>query len=258
MTETSLVPVERVEQTILILRGQKVILDSDLAALYGVPVKRLNEQVKRNAGRFPPDFAFQLARGEFANLKSQFATSSLQWGGKRKLPTAFTEHGALMVASVLNSPRAVEMSILVVRAFVRFRRILATNRQLAAQVDELERKIDQKFAAHDKSIEAHRKGIVSLYSAIENLMPTLNTVRSALWARARARSRTSPRARLRFVHRAACPHPDGFRLAAGKWQAPGRSDIRPDWWGDPDEMGHREKQACFFHVQAQAAEKAAG
>ena len=174
MTETSLVPVERVEQTILILRGQKVILDSDLAALYGVPVKRLNEQVKRNAGRFPPDFAFQLAREEFANLKSQFATSSLQWGGKRKLPTAFTEHGALMAASVLNSPRAVEMSILVVRAFVRFRRILATNRQLAAQVDELERKMDQKFAAHDKRIEAHRKGIVSLYSAIENLMPTLN------------------------------------------------------------------------------------
>ena len=90
------------------------------------------------------------------------------------LPTAFTEHGALMAASVLNSPRAVEMSILVVRAFVRFRRILATNRQLAAQVDELERKMDQKFATHDKRIEAHRKGIVSLYSAIENLMPTLN------------------------------------------------------------------------------------
>jgi len=112
-----------------------------------VPVKRLNEQVKRNAGRFPPDFAFQLAREEFANLKSQFATSSLQWGGRRKLPTAFTEHGALMAASVLNSPRAVQMSILVVRAFVRFRRILATNRQLAAKVDELERTMDQKFAA---------------------------------------------------------------------------------------------------------------
>jgi hypothetical protein len=129
--------------------------------------------VKRNAGRFPPDFAFQLAREEFANLKSQFATSSLQWGGKRKLPTAFTEHGALMAASVLNSPRAVEMSILVVRAFVRFRRILATNRALAAKVDELERRMNRKFAAHDKSIEAHRKGIVSPYSAIENLMPTL-------------------------------------------------------------------------------------
>ena len=173
MTGTSLVPLERVERTILILRGQRVILDSELATLYGVPVKRLNEQVKRNSGRFPPDFAFQLAREEFANLKSQFATSSSQWGGKRKLPTAFTEHGALMAASVLNSPRAVEMGILVVRAFVRFRRILATNRPLAAKVDELERKMDRKFAAHAKSIEAHRKGIVSLYSAIENLMPTL-------------------------------------------------------------------------------------
>ena len=106
-----------------------------------------------------------------------------------------------MAASVLNSPRAVEMSILVVRAFVRFRRILATNRQLAAKVDELERKMDLKFAAHDKSIEAHRKGIVSLYSAIENLMPTLNTVRSALWARARARSRTSPRTRRPSIHK---------------------------------------------------------
>jgi len=174
MTEANLVPLERVERTILVLRGHRVILDSDLAALYGVPVKRLNEQVKRNAGRFPPDFAFQLTREEFDNLKSQIATSSSAWGGKRKLPTAFTEHGALMAASVLNSPKAVEMSILVVRAFVRFRRILARNRQLAARVDELERKMDQKLAAHDKSIEAHRKGIVSLYTAIENLMPTLS------------------------------------------------------------------------------------
>jgi hypothetical protein len=174
MTEANLVPLERVERTILVLRGHRVILDSDLAALYGVPVKRLNEQVKRNAGRFPPDFAFQLTREEFDNLKSQIATSSSEWGGKRKLPTAFTEHGALMAASVLNSPKAVEMSILVVRAFVRFRRILATNPQLAAKVDELERKMDQKLAAHAKSIEAHRKGIVSLYTAIENLMPTLS------------------------------------------------------------------------------------
>jgi hypothetical protein len=174
VSTTGLVPLERVERTILVLRGHRVILDSDLAALYGVPVKRLNEQVKRNAGRFPPDFAFQLTREEFDNLKSQIATSSSEWGGKRKLPTAFTEHGALMAASVLNSPKAVEMSILVVRAFVRFRRILATNPQLAAKVDELERKMDQKLAAHDKSIESHRKGIVSLYTAIENLMPTLS------------------------------------------------------------------------------------
>jgi hypothetical protein len=139
MATTSLVPLENVERTILILRGLRVILDSDLAALYGVPVKRLNEQVKRNADRFPPDFAFQLTREEFANLKSQIATSSSAWGGKRKVPTAFTEHGALMAASVLNSPTAVKMSILVVRAFVRFRRILSTNRWLPSSTSWSER-----------------------------------------------------------------------------------------------------------------------
>ena len=175
VTETSLAQVGRVERTILIVRGHRVILDSDLAALYGVETRRLNEQVRRNLSRFPPDFAFQLTSQEFNSLISQIATSNARQGrgGRRKLPYAFTEHGALMAASVLNSPRAVEMSILVVRAFVRFRRILATNRPLAAKVDELERKMDLKFAAYDKSIEAHRKGIVSLYSAIENLMPTL-------------------------------------------------------------------------------------
>jgi hypothetical protein len=176
VTETSLVTPERVERTILILRGHRVILDYDLAALYGVETRRLNEQVRRNLSRFPPDFAFQLTSQEFDSLISQIAISNARQGrgGRRKLPYAFTEHGALMAASVLNSPRAVEMSILVVRAFVRFRRLLVTNRQLSAKVDELERKMDQKFAAHDKSIEAHRKGIVFLYSAIENLMPTVN------------------------------------------------------------------------------------
>ena len=174
MSTTGLVPLDRVGRAIFILRGRKVILDSDLAALYGVPVKRLNEQVKRNAGRFPPDFAFVLTKEEGVALRSQFATLEKGPGEHRKyLPRVFTEHGALMAASVLNSPRAVEMSILVVRAFVRFRRILATNRALAAKVDELERRMNRKFAAHDKSIEAHRKGIVSPYSAIENLMPTL-------------------------------------------------------------------------------------
>ncbi len=166
---------ERVDRTILILRGQRVILDWDLAALYAVKTRRLNEQVGRNLPRFPPDFAFQLTSPEFNSLMSQIATSNPRQGrgGRRKLPYAFTEHGALMAASVLNSPRAVEMSILVVRAFVRFRRILSTNRQLAAKVDELERKMNQKLTAHDKSIEAHRKGIASLCSAIENLIPTV-------------------------------------------------------------------------------------
>jgi hypothetical protein len=118
MAKESLVPVERVERTILVMRGRRVILDSELAALYGVPVKRPNEQVKRNIGRFPDDFAFQLTKEEVEILKSQFATSRSAWGGSRKPPTAFTEHGAVMAASVLNSPKAVAMSVEVVRAFV--------------------------------------------------------------------------------------------------------------------------------------------
>ena len=102
-----LLPLEAITHHILVLREQKVLLDSDLAALYGVDTRRLNEQVKRNRERFPKDFIFELTREEFANLKSQFATSS--WGGRRKLPLAFTEHDAIMAATVLSSPRAVEV-----------------------------------------------------------------------------------------------------------------------------------------------------
>lgn len=98
-------PSERIANRILVVRDQKVMLDSDLAELYGVETRRLNEQVRRNADRFPTDFMFELTAEEFANLKSQFATSS--WGGRRKLPLAFTEHGAIMAATVLNSSRAV-------------------------------------------------------------------------------------------------------------------------------------------------------
>ena len=122
------------------------MLDSDLAALYGVPVKRLNEQVRRNRSRFPLDFAFLLDNQELANLKSQTATSS--WGGKRKPPLAFTEHGALMAAVVLNSPRATEVSVYIVRAFVQMRDALATHRELGKRLDELERKV----GTHDRSI----------------------------------------------------------------------------------------------------------
>jgi hypothetical protein len=136
-------------------------------ALYGVPVKRLNEQVKRNIGRFPEDFAFQLTKEEVEILKSQFATSRSAWGGSRKPPTAFTEHGAVMAASVLNSPKAVAMSVEVVRAFVRLRQILASNRQLAAKVEELEGKLD----THAKVLKGHHGDIRSLYAVIENLMP---------------------------------------------------------------------------------------
>ena len=139
----SLIPVERIEKSILLIRGHKVMLDADLAALYGVPTKRLNEQIKRNLDRFPADFMFQLTKGEFDDLKSQFATSS--WGGRRTRPYAFTEHGAVMAANVLNSPRAVAASIQVVRTFVRLREMLASHKDLARQLDALEKKYDAQF-----------------------------------------------------------------------------------------------------------------
>jgi ORF6N domain len=132
-----------VEERIRRFRGEKVILDADLAELYGVPVKRLNEAVRRNRTRFPADFMFQLSHDEFANLRSQIATSS--WGGRRYQPHAFTEHGAIMVAAVLNSEQAVAVSVMVVRAFVRLRQLLVTHAELARKLDELERKYDAQF-----------------------------------------------------------------------------------------------------------------
>jgi|SRR5579863_2133863 len=148
-----------VESRILILRRQKVILDSDLAALYRVPVKRLNEQVKRNRERFPSDFMLHVNAREYKCLRSQIATSNLRRGGRRYLPYAFTEHGAIMAATVLNTKRAVEMSVFVVRAFVRLREMLATNRQVAAKIDELERRLE----THDTTIQ-------DLIEAIRELM----------------------------------------------------------------------------------------
>jgi cell division septum initiation protein DivIVA len=131
---------------ILVVRGQRVILDADLAQLYEVETRRLNEQIKRNSSRFPADFMFQLTKDEVQNLKSQFATSS--WGGRRKLPLVFTEHGAIMAAAVLNSDRAVEMSVYVVRAFVQLRDLLSSHKALAQKLDQLERRV----AHHDNSL----------------------------------------------------------------------------------------------------------
>jgi phage regulator Rha-like protein len=146
-----------VESRILVLREQKVILDSDLAELYGVPVKRLNEQVKRNQERFPSDFMFRLSAEESDALRSQSATSKTGRGGRRYAPYAFTEHGAIMAATVLNSERAVEMSVFVVRAFVRLREMLATNHQLASKIDELEQRLDTHDASIQELIEAIRE-----------------------------------------------------------------------------------------------------
>ena len=146
-----------VESRILVLRRHKVLLDTDLAALYGVPVKRLNEQVKRNRERFPSDFMFQLTTQEYQALRSQFSTSKPGRGGRRFLPYAFTEHGAIMAATVLNSQRAIKMSVFVVRAFVRLRETLATNRQLASKLDELERRLETHDTRIQELIEAIRE-----------------------------------------------------------------------------------------------------
>jgi hypothetical protein len=126
-----------IESTIVILRRQRVILDTALAQLYRVPVKRLNQQVNRNRERFPVDFMFQLTDKEYASLRLQNATSNRGRGGRRFCPYAFTEHGAVMASTVLNSKPAVEMSVFVVRAFVRLREMLTANRQIAAQIEKL-------------------------------------------------------------------------------------------------------------------------
>jgi phage regulator Rha-like protein len=143
-----------VESRILILRHHRIILDVDLAELYGVPVKRLNEQVKRNQKRFPSDFMFQLSEKEHNSLRSQIATSKRNRGGRRYTPYAFTEHGAIMAATVLNSERAVQMSVFVVRAFVRLREMLASNRRLAGKIDELENRLDTHDSVIQELIEA--------------------------------------------------------------------------------------------------------
>jgi len=138
-----------IESRIAILRHQKIILDTALAEIYGVPVKRLNQQVNRNRERFPSDFMFQLTTREFAALRLQFATSKKGRGGRRSLPYAFTEHGAIMAATVLNSKEAVGMSVFVVRAFVRLREMLAANRELAVKMKELEERLE----THDGTIQ---------------------------------------------------------------------------------------------------------
>jgi len=150
--------IDNVESAIYLIRGQRVMLDSDLAAIYQVTTKRLNEQLRRNRNRFPEDFAFQLTAKELTTLRSQFATSNGR-GGRRYLPWVFTEHGAIMLASVLNSDIAVQASVRVVRAFVRLREMVAANAQLAVKLAELERRLD-----------SHDEAIVDLFAALKRLL----------------------------------------------------------------------------------------
>lgn len=153
-----LIPQEIIENKIYLIRGQKVMLSMDLARLYGVPTMRLNEQVKRNIKRFPNDFMFQLSNAEHKILKSQFAIS--RWGGARRAnPYAFTEQGVAMLSSVLNSERAIQVNIAIMRAFVKLKTILSTHKELAYKLNELERKI-----------EKHDEDICAIFEAIRQLM----------------------------------------------------------------------------------------
>jgi hypothetical protein len=155
-----LIPEERIEKSILLIRGHKVLLDRDLAKMYGVATGRLNEQVRRNLRRFPADFMFQLSREEFENWKSQIAISnSGAKMGFRKRPLAFTEQGVAMLSSVLNSDRAIEVNIAIMRAFVRLREILSTHKDLAAKLE----KMDRKLGEHDQHFQV-------VFEAIRQLM----------------------------------------------------------------------------------------
>ena len=154
----------RVDTLILLVRGERVILDSDLASVYGVSTKRLNEQVRRNSKRFPVDFCFRLTRREANEIRSQIVTGSLRSSSMRSqfatasrrnarfLPYAFTEYGAIMAANVLNSPRAVNMSVFVVRAFIKIRRMLMATREMTTKLQELESKLTERLDTHERGI----------------------------------------------------------------------------------------------------------
>ena len=153
--------------TILNIRGQRVILDRDLARLYGVSTKRLNEQVKRNRDRFPEDFMFQLEVQEVASLRSQIATSNGSRGGRRYRPYVFTEHGAVMAANVLNSKIAIHASIIVVRTFIRMRTMLAEHGELKRRLQDMEKRLAQGFAEHEEELQEIRFLIAQLERPIE-------------------------------------------------------------------------------------------
>lgn len=159
MAKKVVIPAERIERSILLIRGQKVLLDSHLAELYGVETRSLVQAMKRNRQRFPEDFVFQLTPAETEILRSQTVISSRGHGGRRYLPYAFTEQGVAMLSSVLHSPRAIKVNIAIMRAFVRLREILATHKDLARKLDEHERKLGQ----HDEQFQV-------VFEAIRQLM----------------------------------------------------------------------------------------
>ncbi len=183
MKKDVLIPLECIEQAIYLIRGQKVMLDRDLAALYGVPTKVLKQAVKRNIKRFPDDFMFMLDKEEFANWRSQFVTSNSDRMGLRYAPMAFTEQGVAMLSGILNSERAVEVNIAIMRTFVKLRRMLETHATLARKLAEMEKKYDEQFRvvfdvlnelmtppdSKPKSIGFHVKERVAAYRAVKKV-----------------------------------------------------------------------------------------
>jgi ORF6N domain len=173
MSTNRILAMDAVTPRIATVRGQRVVVDADLAALYGVETKRFNEAVKRNLAKFPADFMFVLTAEEAAALRSQFATSndeSSGRGGRRYPPRVFTEHGALMAATILNSPRAVDVAVYVVRAFVRLREMAATHGDLAQRLDELEAKTEALAASHDSVSRQTQAQLRQVFDALRALM----------------------------------------------------------------------------------------
>ena len=174
--QKAIIPIGQIEQRILLIRGQRIMLDADLASLYGTTTKRLNEQVKRNLRRFPEDFMFQLTTKEWADLtsqiamsnaqsnRSQIATGSQRHRDPRFTPYAFTEHGALMAANILRSERAIQMSVFVVRAFIRMRQMIIQQQGLARKLAELEKKLTERLDVHETAITEVLRQIMRLLS----------------------------------------------------------------------------------------------
>jgi hypothetical protein len=163
--------IEFISSRIHVVRDQRVILDSDLAAIYGVTTRQLNQAIKRNKARFPSDFMFRLSAAEHSNLMSQIVTSSSRHGGRRKRLWAFTEHGAVQAANVLRSERAIAMGVFVVRAFVRLRQMVASNKELHRRLDDLEDRLGRKLETHDQAI-------TGLINTIRELMSPKPPVRA--------------------------------------------------------------------------------
>ena len=160
--EIQYAPQRAIESSIIEIRGSKVILDTDLAAIYGVQTFRFNEAVKRNRDRFPEDFMFQLTKEEVTSLISQNAMSKHGRGGRRTLPYAFTEHGAVMAANILKSPRAVQISVFVVRAFVKMREMLIEQRDLAKKLEHLEDRLTERLDIHETAIVEVLRQVMTL------------------------------------------------------------------------------------------------